>query len=149
MFVAPGVAKLTPKLSGWTLMQEVVKQFREIILEHVNRHRKEHIENENPKDFIDAYLKEIDSTTDPSSSFYKDAGSKSLRHYMVCLHHRVPLLDVLHVFAQNLQSSPLLLSWVIFSVLDQKQPQQPSHGSSFTLPNFQRSKRSSMRNLMK
>ena len=75
VFVAPDVAKLAPKLSGWSMLLEVVHKFHEIILEHVSRHRREESENENPRDFIDAYLKEIKSTTDPSSSFYKDAGS--------------------------------------------------------------------------
>ena len=78
MLVAPHLAKLAPQLSGWNALLEMVVKFREIVLEHVDRHRKEHSEGEVPRDFIDAYLKEIISTTDPSSSFYKDAGSKSL-----------------------------------------------------------------------
>ena len=76
MLVAPHLAKLAPPLSGWYVVLELVEKFREIVLEHVDRHRKEHSEGEVPRDFIDAYLKEITSTTDPSSSFYKDAGSK-------------------------------------------------------------------------
>ena len=79
IFVAPDVAKLIPQLSGWNMMLDVIKKFKEIINEHVDRHRKEQTENENPRDFIDAYLKEIKETTDPSSSFYKDAGSKQRR----------------------------------------------------------------------
>ena len=58
------------------MLLEVIKKFHEIIFEHVDRHRKEQNENDNPRDFIDVYLKEIKATTDPSSSFYKDAGSK-------------------------------------------------------------------------
>ena len=78
MLVAPHLAKLAPQLSGWNALLEMVVKFREIVLEHVDRHRKERSEDEIPRDFIDAYLKEITSTTDPASSFYGDAGSKSI-----------------------------------------------------------------------
>ena len=74
LLVAPHLAKLAPQLSGWNALLEMVEKFREIVLEHVNRHREEQNEDEIPRDFIDAFI----STTDPSSSFYKDAGSKSL-----------------------------------------------------------------------
>ena len=76
MFVAPEIAKLAPRLSGWNMLQEVAQKFRDIIVEHVNNHRREQSESDSPRDFIDVYLKEIKSTTDPSSSFYKDAGRK-------------------------------------------------------------------------
>ena len=76
LLIAPELAKLAPQLMGWKRVLDLVKNFRAVVLEHVDRHRAENDEDESPRDFIDAYLKEIKSTTDPSSSFYKDAGSK-------------------------------------------------------------------------
>ena len=76
VLIAPELAKLMPKLSGWNMVLDLVDDFRKVVLEHVDRHRTENNEDESPRDFIDAYLKEIKSTTDSSSSFYKDAGSK-------------------------------------------------------------------------
>ena len=82
LLVAPELAKLAPKISGWSTVLDLVQDFREIVLEHVNRHRTEYNEDgSSPRDFIDAYLKEIKSTTDPSSSFYNDAGSKRTVHF--------------------------------------------------------------------
>ena len=75
LLVTPDLAKLTPKLSGYNILLDVVEKFREMVLEHVDRHRKEYSEDEVPRDFIDTYLKEITATSDPSSSFYKDTGS--------------------------------------------------------------------------
>ena len=80
LFVAPGLAKLVPKLSGWHWLVEVVQKFRDIILEHVkaqeNARRSRNDPDGDPRNFIDAYLKEIDSVTDSSSSFHKETGCK-------------------------------------------------------------------------
>lgn len=76
LLIAPDLARLAPKLSGWSMLLELVQKFQEIIREHVNRHQKEQSEDDSPRDFIDAYLKKIKSTIDSSSSFYKEAGSK-------------------------------------------------------------------------
>ena len=51
------------------------KTFESIVDEH-----EDHAEdlNDSPTDFIQAYLKEIESTTNVNSSFYKEAGRKLL-----------------------------------------------------------------------
>ena len=43
-----------------------------VVLEHENNQT----DSDNPRDFIDTYLNEINNTRDPTSSFYKDAGRK-------------------------------------------------------------------------
>ena len=73
----PEIPKLAPQLSGWNDVMQTLGKMREIVTEHVNRHREEFKPEDTPRDFIDAYLKKIESTTDPSSSFYKDAGSEN------------------------------------------------------------------------
>ena len=75
--IAPRLAELFPKISGYATFMGVVESARDVVRGHVNRHRQEMSdEDEKARDFMEAYLKEIDSTIDPSSSFYKDAGSK-------------------------------------------------------------------------
>ena len=76
LMTCSAIAKLAPRLSGWTAIKQILGKMRHVVAEHVDRHRKEFRPDENPRDFIDAYLKRIESTTDSSSSFYKDAGSK-------------------------------------------------------------------------
>ena len=71
-------------------MTEALLNIRNIAIEHIERHQKEINYDDHPRDFIDAYLQEIKSTTDPASSFYKDTGSKNL----IC-----PVLALLKAFA--------------------------------------------------
>ena len=75
--IVPQIAKLAPRLTGYVEVLKVVQGVRNFIAEHVNRHRREKPADGNPRDFIDAYLKEIEATTDPTSTFYKHIGRKS------------------------------------------------------------------------
>jgi cytochrome P450 len=45
----------------------------------IEEHKKEFSSDNTPRDFIDSYLKEIEATTDPKSTFYKHTGDHSLR----------------------------------------------------------------------
>lgn len=67
-----------PKLTGFDFVLEALMPFRHIATEHIDRHLKEINYDDHPRDFIDAYLQEIKTTTDPASSFYKDTGSMQL-----------------------------------------------------------------------
>ena len=76
MFIAPKFASWFPKLTGYDLITESLLNFRKIAIEHVNKHKEDAKYEDEPRDFIDAYLKEISSTEDINSSFYKEAGSE-------------------------------------------------------------------------
>ena len=73
----PGLAKLAPKITGWQKIVDLLNEIRGVTIENVEEHKRSYSEDENPRDFIDAYLKEIKATTDPKSSFYKDAGGQT------------------------------------------------------------------------
>ncbi|CAG7721227.1 unnamed protein product [Allacma fusca] len=97
----PRLAKLIPKLSGWGELMDLVKDMRSITLGHVDQHKKSFPENGVPRDFMDAYIKEIEATTDPDSSFYKDNGIRSLAAVVGDL------------FAAGFETVTLTLSWAV------------------------------------
>ncbi|CAG7733123.1 unnamed protein product [Allacma fusca] len=76
----PRLSKLVPNLSGWNKIQDLIKSSRHIVTDPVKEHTEEFTPDrkENPRDFIDAYLGEIEKTTDPNSSFYGSLGNASL-----------------------------------------------------------------------
>ena len=76
VFLLPKIAKLFPKVTGYDFVRESFLNFRNIAIEHVTKHKEEAKDDGHPRDFIDAYLKEISSTEDVGSSFYKEAGSE-------------------------------------------------------------------------
>ncbi|CAG7822225.1 unnamed protein product [Allacma fusca] len=78
LLFAPNIAKLFPKWSGWNQFLDLAVSMKTIVRGHVEDHRRNTPEDGVPRDFIDAYLKEIESTDDGSSSFYKDAGVQNL-----------------------------------------------------------------------
>jgi cytochrome P450 len=78
VFFMPKLAKMFPDFTGWNELTKLADGMKAITMGHVERHRKTFPEGGVPRDFIDAYLKEIDATTDPQSSFYKENGLRSL-----------------------------------------------------------------------
>ena len=73
--------KMFPKLSGWNKLEAVAKPMRKIFDDAVLEHEMNPLpEDNNPRDFIDVYMQEIKKTTDPSSSFYKEAGREEFKH---------------------------------------------------------------------
>ncbi|CAG7734636.1 unnamed protein product, partial [Allacma fusca] len=76
----PKLAKLLPNVSGWKKIQDLSESGRHIITDPLKEHREEFTPDrkENPRDFIDAYLGEIERTTDPNSTFYGNLGYASL-----------------------------------------------------------------------
>ena len=72
----PAIAKLMPKLTGWDTVMELIKDIRGVIIENIDEHKNSYSEDENPRDFIDAYIKEIKHATDPQSTFFKEAGGQ-------------------------------------------------------------------------
>ena len=65
-----------PKLSGWSKLQEVTIPLKAIFDNVVAEHENNPVDEKSPRDFIDNYMTEIKNTTDPNSSFYKEAGRK-------------------------------------------------------------------------
>ncbi|CAG7726074.1 unnamed protein product [Allacma fusca] len=74
----PRLAQAFPKLFGWNRVLELVDQNMEFIKKPIDEHRKEFSADVPPRDFIDSYLREIEKTDDPKSSFYKKSGDHSL-----------------------------------------------------------------------
>ena len=48
-----------------------------IVIPAINEH-KESLDSENPRDFMDVYLSQVESTKDPNSSFHGTRGEESL-----------------------------------------------------------------------
>lgn len=92
MLFFPKLGKLFPKLTGYDFVMEAVLKYRNIAVEHIERHLKEINYEVSPRDFIDVYLQEIKATTDPTSSFYKDAGSTQNVEFKNCSFWRNSLI---------------------------------------------------------
>ena len=71
------LAMMFPKLSGWSKLVKVAEPMRKIFDDAVVEHEQNPADKDHPRDFIDVYMNEISKTTDPSSSFYKEAGRES------------------------------------------------------------------------
>jgi hypothetical protein len=99
--ILPKLAKMFPKVSGWADLLEMVSDVKSITLGHVNHHKKTLPEDGVPRDFIDVYLKEIEATKDPQSSFYKENGIRSLAAVVGDL------------FSAGFETVTLTLSWAV------------------------------------
>ena len=69
VFLTPAVKKFL----GLHLWEDSVINLTNIMETSINEHR-ETLDPDNLRDMTDVYLNEISTTTDPSSSFYKDRG---------------------------------------------------------------------------
>jgi cytochrome P450 len=84
VYFIPWVAKLFPEWTGYNALKLAVKKMLKIFQDMVDERQKTY----NPdqlNDFVDFYLKEIASTKDPKSSFYKEEGIKNLIHVLLDL----------------------------------------------------------------
>lgn len=75
MFV-PWFSKLFPKLSGLEEMNKVLGPIWRFFERHIGEHKDTFIPGQT-RDFLDAYLHEMEKTKDPSSSFYKEVGGNT------------------------------------------------------------------------
>jgi len=71
----PWLAKVAPSFSGWHRFQKAVDKARDLLLGSLQKHFSTY-DKDNMRDFMDVYIKEIQSVDDPSSSFYKNVGRK-------------------------------------------------------------------------
>lgn len=74
----PKFAEAFPNISGYSEFAKLVNEFLKIPDGAIKDHEINPAEDEQPRDFIDAYLNEINKTTNPNSSFYKQTGSNLL-----------------------------------------------------------------------
>jgi hypothetical protein len=71
----PWLAKLAPGWTGFTALQLATEKMKEIFEKFITE-RKKSYSPDKLRDFIDIYFKEIQSTNNPNSSFYKEMGRK-------------------------------------------------------------------------
>jgi len=76
VFFFPKLNMLFPEWSGFNEIRQQVGIFRDICEKTVAEH-KATFSDEYSRDFIDAFLKQIKSTVDPNSAFYKHFGGNS------------------------------------------------------------------------
>ena len=74
----PKLAKKFPGLSGWRDLMQVVRKSDEFIAVPIAEHKKSYNPDDEPRDLVEAYLHEINRTTDSKSSFYKSVGGKCI-----------------------------------------------------------------------
>jgi hypothetical protein len=75
----PWLAKIFPKMSGWTAVVDGVKHVKDFIKDTIAEHKGTR-DPDNARDYMDVYLNEIEKTTDNDSSFYKNAGGRLVKN---------------------------------------------------------------------
>lgn len=76
--LAPSLLDIFPNALGLTYCRGVAEEFHVMLREIIQEHQDTLPEPGNARDFIDAYLHEINQTNEENSSFYKEAGISSL-----------------------------------------------------------------------
>ena len=70
--------KLTKKFNkGFEAFNEIANDIKGLVVPNIQHHRST-MDPDHPRDFMDAYLQEINQTRDPHSSFYGRRGEESL-----------------------------------------------------------------------
>ena len=75
-FFWPKLGEWFPKLTKWNMYLDFVRAMQDFVQEHIDEHKKHSSVEGSAKDLIDAYLQEIDRTSDETSGFYKETGCK-------------------------------------------------------------------------
>ncbi|CAL8142838.1 unnamed protein product [Orchesella dallaii] len=76
-FIMKWLKHILPDLSGYNAIRKMFAELAEFVGNTIQEH-KNTFQEDSPRDFIDVYLNEIKSTTDPSSSFHGVAAEKQL-----------------------------------------------------------------------
>lgn len=84
LWFLPWLAKLMPDKSGYNDVVKAVGSLRTLIRDVLDEHKKTYQVGVY-RDFIDVYLEKIYSTTDPTSSFYKEVGGLCLNNVTLFL----------------------------------------------------------------
>ena len=80
VFFMPWLAKLAPELTGFSKVLTAVDEMNKMLREVINQHQNTLAEDYD-RDFIDVSIRKIAETDDPTSSFYKENGSKSMVNF--------------------------------------------------------------------
>lgn len=77
VFFLPWIATLFPERTGWNGFISALGKAKDLMRRYISDH-KETFQSDNIRDLMDTYLKEIQDTTDHTSSFYKEKGEKNM-----------------------------------------------------------------------
>ena len=80
MLLLPGIKEL----SGFSQLESIMNELNGLIKPLIKSHKKT-LDPENIRDFMDLYLTEIQSTTDPKSTMYGQKGEANLINALVDL----------------------------------------------------------------
>ena len=78
MLIAPSLLNFAPGILGLTSTLKVRDEFHAWLEEEIQEHLTTLPADGIPRDYIDAYLMEIEKTSNPDSSFYKEQGSEQI-----------------------------------------------------------------------
>nr|AIL94126.1 cytochrome P450 CYP3034A1 [Tigriopus japonicus] len=95
--------------------QETFESMRTLMKQAILEHKETFQSGESPNDFIDCYLKEIENTKDPGSSFFQEQGLKSLD----CV-----LIDL---FMGGSETTSITLIWTFLFLLHHPEGQEKIH----------------------
>ncbi|ODM89328.1 Cytochrome P450 2J6 [Orchesella cincta] len=77
LFFAPFLRHVAPSYFGWTKYVNCIDNFFGLTSKAIETHGRK-LDSNNPRDFIDHYLIEMQKAKDPSSTFFKESGEKNL-----------------------------------------------------------------------
>ncbi|ODM89554.1 Methyl farnesoate epoxidase [Orchesella cincta] len=78
LMFAPFLRHIAPGFFGWTEWVKSLQSYSELTNQAIENHAR-NLDPNNPQDFIDHYLVEMQDTTDQSSTFYRENGELNLR----------------------------------------------------------------------
>ncbi|OXA42687.1 Methyl farnesoate epoxidase [Folsomia candida] len=113
------IPPLAPRLTRWNAfvhsISAVHRFLQDIIEEHKQERSTQGRNSGGMKDFIDLYLSEIDATSDPASSFYKERGEHSL------------LITLLDLFMAGADTTSATLYWAFLYMVLHEDVQRKVH----------------------
>lgn len=78
LYFLPWLAALIPgRTSGTDKMKAAVGTLHSVLKSTIEDHRQRFVPGSSPRDYIDAYLQQIEECEDPKSSFYDEEGGNS------------------------------------------------------------------------
>ena len=84
LMTLPSLRHVFPQWSGYVKFKETTKDVLQILQSFMDDHKSTFSMNDEPKDYIDAYLREIQESQ-PGSSFHGELGYKNLRSVILDL----------------------------------------------------------------
>ena len=100
LFAFPWIAKLWPSFLGRDEDIKISKDIMNMMRTSIKNH-KESLDTNEPRDYIDKYLIEIQNTKDPNSSFYGEKGINNLA------------ANLLDLFIAGSETTSTTLTWAI------------------------------------